>query len=154
MDTFACKCRISSPIKIWFVPNNFLYGLTAVSGYSDFSALINISIKVTLVKKKWKLISLNTSNSLKISYATISHRIWKKIKAYFPLVIILLFFTTFSFDYHISLNKSRPLINVLPRIIAPPHPSCHLLFLLSPPCQVEGESDPAKLISDDSSFEN
>ena len=28
------------------------------------------------------------------------------------------------------------------------HPSCHLLFLLSPPCQIEEESDPAKLISD------
>ena len=32
-----------------------------------------------------------------------------------------------------------------------PHPTCHLFFLLSPPCQVEVESDPAKLISDDSS---
>ena len=30
----------------------------------------------------------------------------------------------------------------------------HLLFLLSPPCQVEGESDPAKLITDLSSFGN
>ena len=36
----------------------------------------------------------------------------------------------------------------------PPPPSRHLLFLLSPPCQVEVESDPAKLISDDASSEN
>ena len=36
----------------------------------------------------------------------------------------------------------------------PPHPSCHLHFLLSPSCQVEVESDPAKLISDNSSSEN
>ena len=46
-----------------------------------------------------------------------------------------------------------PSINRLPRIIAPPppnplhplhplHPSRHLLFLLSPPFQVEVESDP------------
>ena len=34
-------------------------------------------------------------------------------------------------------------------IIAPLHPSRHLLFLLSPPCQIEVESDPAKLISDE-----
>ena len=63
-----------------------------------------------------------------------------------------------------SSNKSRPSINRLPRIIAPldrnvynnrlpriianPHPSRHLLFLLSPPCQVAVEPDPAKLISD------
>ena len=66
-----------------------------------------------------------------------------------------------------SSNKSRPSINRLPRIIAPldrnvynnrlpriianPHPSRHLLFLLSPPCQVAVEPDPAKLISDNSS---
>ena len=42
----------------------------------------------------------------------------------------------------------------LPRLIAPPHPSRHLFFFLSPPCQVEVESDPAKLISDESSSEN
>ena len=43
--------------------------------------------------------------------------------------------------------------NRLPRIIdPPPRPSCLLLFLLSPPCQVKVErSDPAKLISDNSS---
>ena len=39
----------------------------------------------------------------------------------------------------------------LPLIIFQTHPSRHLLFLLSPPCQVEVESDPAKLIIDDSS---
>ena len=32
-----------------------------------------------------------------------------------------------------------------------PSPSHHLLFLLSPPCQVEVQSDPAKLINDNSS---
>ena len=49
----------------------------------------------------------------------------------------------------------------VPRLIAslnnrppPLHPSRHPLFLLSPPCQVEVESDPAKVISDDSSSEN
>ena len=36
----------------------------------------------------------------------------------------------------------------------PPNPFHHLLFLLSPPCQYEVESDQAKLISDDSSSEN
>ena len=56
------------------------------------------------------------------------------------------------FRYRISSNNSRPSINRLPRIIA--IPSRHPLFCLSPPCQVEVESDPAKLISDDSSSEN
>ena len=32
-----------------------------------------------------------------------------------------------------------------------PYPTRHLLLLLSPPCQVEVESDTSKLISDDSS---
>ena len=47
-----------------------------------------------------------------------------------------------------------------PRLIASlglsplPRPSRHLLFLLSPPCQVEMQWDLAKLISDDSSSEN
>ena len=47
-----------------------------------------------------------------------------------------------------------------PRLIASlglsplPRPSRHLLFLLSPPCQVEKQWDLAKLISDDSSSEN
>ena len=46
-----------------------------------------------------------------------------------------------------------------PRLIASlglsplPRPSRHLLFLLSPPCQVEMQWDLAKLISDDSSSE-
>jgi len=43
------------------------------------------------------------------------------------------------------------------KIIAPPPPPPqprHFLSLLSPPCQVEVESDPAKLISDDASSEN
>ena len=53
-----------------------------------------------------------------------------------------------------SLEKLPPLDrnienNRLPQIISHPHPSHHLLFLLSPSCQVEVESDPAKLISDD-----
>ena len=48
-----------------------------------------------------------------------------------------------------SSNNSRPSINRLPRIIADPHLSRRLLFLLSPPFQVEVESDPAKLIRDD-----
>ena len=41
--------------------------------------------------------------------------------------------------------------NRLSRIIFHPNPSRHFLFLLSPACQVEVESDRAKLISDDSS---
>ena len=41
--------------------------------------------------------------------------------------------------------------NRLPLIIAHPHPSRHLLLLLSPPCKVAVEPDPAKLISDNSS---
>ena len=72
--------------------------------------------------------------------------------------------------YCISSNNNRPSINRLPRIIPPPlmeilknhlpriivslHPSRHFLFLLSPHCQVEVDSDPATLISDDSSSEN
>ena len=61
-----------------------------------------------------------------------------------------------------------PRIIAVPRIIVPPvtfdgniinnrpppHPSRHLLFLLSPPFHFEVESGPAKLISDDSSAEN
>ena len=64
--------------------------------------------------------------------------------------------------YPISSNNSHPSINYLgPQIITPaegsiiassnnrpPHPSRHPFFLLHPPCQVEVESDPAKLISD------
>ena len=67
--------------------------------------------------------------------------------------------------YRISSNNSCPLVNHLPQnnlrpqteifeIIAsleqspPPHPSCHLFLFLSPPCQVEVESDPAELITD------
>ena len=56
-------------------------------------------------------------------------------------------------------------LTVFPRIAFPrfiaslglsplPRPSRHLLFLLSPPCQVEMQWDLAKLISDDSSSEN
>ena len=55
------------------------------------------------------------------------------------------------YKYCIPSNNSRPLINRLSRIIAPSQPSSLLLFLLSPPNQVEVESDPTKLISDDSS---
>ena len=51
------------------------------------------------------------------------------------------------------LNNCPPLMEIF-RIITPPHPSRHLHFLLSPSCQVEVESDPAKLISDNSSSEN
>ena len=66
--------------------------------------------------------------------------------------------------YRISSNNSCPSINRLPQIIAPlwwkylkylnlpstidppPHPpSHHLVFLLSPPCQVEGKFYPSKL---------
>ena len=45
---------------------------------------------------------------------------------------------------------------VIFKIIAPPprYPSRHLLFLLSRLCQVEVESDLAKLISDNSSSKN
>ena len=42
--------------------------------------------------------------------------------------------------------------NRLPLIIAHPHPSRHLLLLLSPPCKVAVEPDPAKLISDNGRF--
>ena len=72
--------------------------------------------------------------------------------------------------YRISSNNNRPSINRLPRIIPPPlmeilknrlpriivslQPSRHFLFLLFPHCQVEVDSDPATLISDDSSSEN
>ena len=39
-------------------------------------------------------------------------------------------------------GKEGDRISSVPRIIAPPlHPSRHLLFLLSPACQVEVESD-------------
>ena len=66
--------------------------------------------------------------------------------------------------YCISLNNSRPSIR-FPQIISalrqkylkwspPPHPSRHLLLVLSPPCQVEVESDAAELISDDLSSDN
>ena len=62
---------------------------------------------------------------------------------------------TGRYTYRISSNNSRPSINRLPRIIAPPpYSSRHLLFLLSTLCQVEVESDQPKLISDDSSSEN
>ena len=43
---------------------------------------------------------------------------------------------------HLSINR-------LPRIIVS-HTSCHPLFFLPSPCQVEVESDPAKLINDNS----
>ena len=47
-----------------------------------------------------------------------------------------------------------PSLTEIFEIIAPLPPSCHLLFLLSPPCQVEVESDPAKLSFDDLSPKN
>ena len=53
--------------------------------------------------------------------------------------------------YPIPWNNSRPSINRLPRIIVPPRPSSHFLFLSSPACQVEVQCDPAKLSSDQSS---
>ena len=73
--------------------------------------------------------------------------------------------------YRISSNNNRPSINRLPPIIPSPplmeilknrlpriivslHPSRHFLFLLSPHYQVEVDSDPTTLISDDSSSEN
>ena len=73
--------------------------------------------------------------------------------------------------YHISTNSSCPSINRLPRIIvpvqltflnnclpqiiaSPPRHTRHLLFLSSPPCQDKVRCDLAKLISDDSSYEN
>ena len=81
--------------------------------------------------------------------ASLCHReAWEKKKTR------LLFF---DYYYCISSNNSRPSINRpfsfdgniwnnrLPRIIAqrppPPHPSHHFLFLLSPPCPVEVDSD-------------
>ena len=56
----------------------------------------------------------------------------------------------YKVKYCIPSNNSRPLINRLPQIIAPSQPSSPVLFLLSSPYQVEVESDPTKLISDDS----
>ena len=56
---------------------------------------------------------------------------------------------TLSLFYRISSN-SRPSINRLPQIIAATHAHTprHPLFHLSPRCQVEVESDPAKLKTD------
>ena len=78
-----------------------------------------------------------------------------------------------ALTYCTFLEKQPSLIiNHLPRIIStlgqkylkslppsnnrppPPHPSRHLLLLLSPPCQVEVESDPAELIGDDLSSDS
>ena len=63
------------------------------------------------------------------------------------------------FIYRISSNNGRPSNNHPPPFwwkylnsSPPPHPSRHLLFLLS--CQVDVESNPAKLSSDDSSSQN
>ena len=62
--------------------------------------------------------------------------------------------------YRNSSNNSRPSMNRLPRIIAPPDPTPLIIFSFfyppPPPTrrQVEVESDPAKLIGDDSSSEN
>ena len=73
--------------------------------------------------------------------------------------------------YHISTNSSCPSINRLPRIIvpvqltflnnclpqiiaSPPRHARHLLFLSFSPCQDKVRCDLAKLISDDSSYEN
>ena len=53
------------------------------------------------------------------------------------------------FRYRISSNNSRPSNNR-----SPPTPLSPSSLLFTPPCQVEVESDPAKLISDDSSSEN
>ena len=49
-------------------------------------------------------------------------------------------------NYHISSNNGCPSIDRLPKIIAPPRPSRHLLFLFSRPCQVVVQRDSAKLI--------
>ena len=51
----------------------------------------------------------------------------------------------------ISTNTVFPQIIAVPWLIAPSQLSSLLLFLISPPYQVEVESDPTKLISDDSS---
>ena len=50
------------------------------------------------------------------------------------------------------MKRKKRLLRTIIKIIAPPtpYPTRHLLFLLSPPCQVEVESDTSKLISDDS----
>ena len=47
-----------------------------------------------------------------------------------------------------------PSLTEIFEIIAPLPPSCHLLFLLSPPCQVDVQCGSVKPISDDSSSEN
>ena len=51
-------------------------------------------------------------------------------------------------------SNNRPPLTEIFEIIAPLPPSCHLHFLLSPPCQVDVQCDPVKLISDDSNSEN
>ena len=51
-------------------------------------------------------------------------------------------------------SNHPPLMEIFKIITPLTHPSPHLHFLLSPSCQVEVESDLAKLISDESSSEN
>ena len=68
-----------------------------------------------------------------------------------PITLIAFRAVSGEVRYRICSTNSRPTNNPSP---PPPNPSRHLLILLSPPRQVEVESDATKLISDDSSSEN
>ena len=57
------------------------------------------------------------------------------------------------FMYSISLKNSRPSINRI-GIIDPPPTHRPSRCLLPPPCQIEVQCDPAKLISHNSNSEN
>ena len=101
------------------------------------------------------LVSLDEESSLLSPFISLNY--WHTHKVFCSCAVLLcqtIFPQIIAIPWLIaSLEKLPPLDrnienNRLPQIISHPHPSHHLLFLLSPSCQVEVESDPAKLISD------
>ena len=101
------------------------------------------------------LVSLDEESSLLSPFISLNY--WHTHKVFCSCAVLLcqtIFPRIIAIPWLIaSLEKLPPLDrnienNRLPQIISHPHPFHHLLFLLSPSCQVEVESDPAKLISD------
>ena len=125
------------------VVTNFNWLFLAKSPYGKWVIKSVIAINVWIMVNTWHVVWT-------ISMELWEHLFEKRVQMCCGLIIMRLFEVGANSRLGAYSSKYG---NRLPRIIAPPCPSCLLLFLLSPPCQVKVErSDPAKLISDNSSW--
>ena len=137
---YTCTCSDIQRIVTFSITDFTTESSTLKSVNSSLFNCLMLNNNVRSLKKRtqiWdRLIKKTTSSEDKINKCT-------KCKMYFKYDL---------YKYHISSNNSHPLINrlpwiiaalrqkylnCLPQIIAPSQPSSLLLFLLSPPYQVE-----------------